>query len=441
MDFVIDDALTAKLRTRWRGATVQFSVVYPGRFGEGTPLRVGPWSIDHTSVSDDDRSTINAILDRRTAYPRGLWDDIPLGTHEEASEIVDRLLVSPKETIAVPIYNLEVHDDIGGEVRILDVLFVSRDRLRGTANDVRLPLSIERCDQIVRGWDGGGEAFPASAYAVLHTRRHPCEDFHAAAERVAEASDLLASSFFMMVGRGDRAPFGGPDILGATVDELIYLRSANEAMGRSRFNRNTAPCILSRAWTEACDRWLFGEIRGLLHEKKVVHASWRKALKRAAILSGRSHLAKSPREAFLNDIMAVEVLLTRRGDPIRESLRKNVVALYGDPEIEPNQRLTQVVDRLYSIRCDMVHDGDDAALTLLELAQADNLLFNLLFYLPRLKTRIRQKSDVFALSSSRGVAGPTPLGRFLTPHGWNADRVRDLGRRRHWSETFARWTA
>jgi len=101
----------------------------------------------------------------------------------------------------------------------------------------------------------------------------------------------------------------------------------------------------------------FPRLLKILNGQVQVSRKWRYALRRASLLAGQSHFARNIWEAFLYDMIALEVLLTKKGDCFPDAIIERVVAFFGWLTDENPKLWKTLVKRLYDLRCQFIHEG------------------------------------------------------------------------------------
>jgi hypothetical protein len=197
--------------------------------------------------------------------------------------------------------------------------------------------------------------------------------------------------------------------------------------------------ILDRGWKSFLSFHAFPSLLRVLNKKVEVDTTWRETIRRAAILSGRSYLAKSVHEAFVLDMIAIETLLALRGEKFPDVLVERLNAFFGWLRGDETTLWKDIISRLYRLRCSYVHDGKSGDVMFDDLFYADMLLQNLLLNICRNPRHFSSKSAV--VEFTRRIAARRVLGlkvrtkeyklSFNSPHLTPARR-KSLERSTHW---------
>src|SRR5688500_14507908 len=120
--------------------------------------------------------------------------------------------VTPKlpYALCVPIYNLRISDELGGELRIGDVTFISATKIPRIRRRLGIPERISDLRRKSARLSTPDFFSQAQTYAHLKTRRGEKDPLTAEFLRIRRAVFLLASSQFHRERRTRRTFFGGP---------------------------------------------------------------------------------------------------------------------------------------------------------------------------------------------------------------------------------------
>jgi hypothetical protein len=115
---------------------------------------------------------------------------------------------------------------------------------------------------------------------------------------------------------------------------------------------------LDTGWLRFQRDVLFLPLLRLLRGEVRVAKAWREEVRRAAILVGLSQAANSLADAFLWNMIALELLLTRQGDTVGDVLPSRAEALLGWSRNWVEDGLEIKIRAAYARRCLLVHQGD-----------------------------------------------------------------------------------
>ena len=299
-----------------------------------------------------------------------------------------------------PVYGLNISKDVGGELTIGRVTFVDANRIDRIHKRLGFPnpVSFYRNKSYIKNLFK-----QAPVYACLKSlRAKSSRDFDKEYKAVTEAFWLLASSFFYETDR-DRVTISlAPHAAFSTFDDIsVFDRASDAHFMHYRRRGMVVPQSLDRDWKRISRHHFFPYVKQITNGTREVKSKlWKDSILRAATLCGQSLLARHVAEAFFNNMVAIETLLTKRGDKFPDALVNRLAALFGwmtGEEIEPWQDL---IGRLYKLRCSYVHDGIRGDITGMDLFDADTLVTNLLINLGRNTSSITSKEDLLRLADN-----------------------------------------
>lgn len=344
-------------------------------------------------------------------------------------------------SLFVPIHNLEISKDLGGEIRIEQVTFLSSDRIPSLRKRLGLFKKVAQYKKIFeRG--GAPKMFSgAKVYAFLKTRRTAEDKLAREFGLIKDAVFILASSQFYRHKRNDRVPFGSPEHSLHLFDEYLLFENDADTSNWTQMRLDPAqPYRLNKQWRRFLSHHFFPHLLKVLNGSTELTPEWKYSLRKAAILAGQSQFARNLWEAFLYDMIALEVLLTHPGDRFPDAISERLVAFFGWVTKEDREPWETLVRRLYDLRCKFIHDGQTGDLTLRDLINADMVLANLLYNLCGLTRVIRSKQDILDLAkklSARQTLGmrlkERPRRLKFTRQFISEAEYEKLENQRHWA--------
>jgi hypothetical protein len=288
--------------------------------------------------------------------------------------------VTPKSphSLCVPMYNLRISDDLGGELRVWDVTFISAKKIPRVRRRLGIP---ERVSDLRR--KGARLSAPdffsqAETYAHLKTKKGERDPLTHEFLRIRQAVFLLASSQFYRERRTRRTFFGGPGYNTSLQDQYLLVDIMNgSAVLNWQCLSPIEPYTLDKQWQGFLRHHFFPKLLRIINGQVTISNRWSYYIRDAALCAGQSHWARTRWEALLYDMIGIETLLTHRGDTFPNALVERVDALLGwitDNDLTPWEDL---ISRLYSLRCNFVHDADVRGVTMQDIMNADMILANL----------------------------------------------------------------
>jgi len=274
-----------------------------------------------------------------------------------------------------PIEALILTAAVKREFRVNQVLFVSGEKLPRIRKRLGLHMPVSHYKNTSFGsrfFDG------ASAFAVFRRTGRPAK-LKSSCLRLVQ--DELAVICLSQLGYSKRRFNSHPRLRGqASVSKLsdMFLNTANNAWGMHNWlSGKYQPLALDRDWLRYQKQVFFLRLMRMLYGKSAVSKGWRQDLRRAAILAGQSQASDSIAQAFLWNMIALELLLTKQGDKYSDTLPKRIEAFLGWAGYWEVKGYEKSVRGVYQKRCAFVHDGAWDQITIEDLLFTDDLLLNL----------------------------------------------------------------
>jgi hypothetical protein len=298
-------------------------------------------------------------------------------------------------TMPLPVYNLELSKEIGGEFHVENVTFVRQEKIHRIRRRLGFDYRISAYNKAY-GLKAENRLFrKAPVYAFVKHNKRLADPFHYEYLRTQEALFLLASSQFDRFKRTRKIRFGLPDY-DTLLDEVVMFEKGADHPNLKIIQAQTSePYCLDKLWKGQFAFHFFFDLMKLLKNKKI-SPKWKYCIRSSAILAGRSLFARDLWEAFLFDMVAIETLLARKGPHMKEQVIHNLTTLFGWLSSEREDHWLNLIEKLYARRADYVKQCHSRQLTAKDLINADMILSNLLKNLCVL-TRIHTKDDLFHL--------------------------------------------
>lgn len=215
---------------------------------------------------------------------------------------------------------------------------------------------------------------------------------------------VLASTLYRWTRRNPTHAFGLSGDIGLATANSAFIGTSNTHTLSQWSHRGTLiPLELESRYFKIFRERRLGHFLAFRDDPRLTK-KWKLSLWRAATLVGRSQMALSLTDAFLSQIFALETLFLSRSDSKSSSLAVRLHGLLGFARaIDPAD-----IERLYSIRCDIVHGGDASRLCPLDLHFADYLAFNALHNAVVQRRLWSNKQEFQIKTSYRGKASRWP---------------------------------
>lgn len=313
-----------------------------------------------------------------------------------------------KASILVPVHGLVIEDSVGGELLVNDVLFVSASKIPRIRRRLNIPERISSYQQRLN--PVGGIFRDASTYAwIMNSRKEDDRGISRERRRIQKAIWLLSSSLFARYDRGRFKIGMKPSARGGLVESALIFDPRNRK--GQVFREQMAPLEdyrYGRRETQYLRHHFFPDILKLLRARNGLKRKWFCSIRRAAALAGRSYMCDRLSEAFLLGMIAIEMLLSERGDRFPDAIICRINSLFGWLTDSGYTEWREIVKRLYGLRCDYVHEGADSKINGIDLYNADEILKNLLCNICRRPYRFNSKQDL--VKHEREVEARRDLG-------------------------------
>jgi hypothetical protein len=136
-----------------------------------------------------------------------------------------------------------------------------------------------------------------------------------------------------------------------------------------------------------------------MHRKIQVERAWRRDLENAAILVGQSLNSSDVATSFMLNMIALELLLTQKGDKYSSELPKRVEAFLGWVGFWSSQNYEEKIKFIYKKRCELVHRGRREKIAKEDLLFTDDLILNLFINIVSLPNIFDSKNKIIEFAN------------------------------------------
>lgn len=306
----------------------------------------------------------------------------------------------PTSIICVPVYNLELSSDIGSEIIVDGVTIVSKNKMHNIRRRLGFNQRISEIEKNYSQWLNHSP-FDKETYALIKWNLKDNEKPYAPLRKIKEALFILASSLFSASNRALIEPFGLPGHELANLHSYFIFDTSSKA-SRASFRRSPPfeRCRLDSQWSSIVRHHFFPEVLKIIEGKYVVDENWKKQIRKATIFAGRSILTQDLNVAFMYDMIAIESILTGGEGKHREALKERLYALLTWYFDRSPGHWEEIIDELYTLRNNLIHDGTTEGIKPINLIYSDILLDNLLWNIAAAHKIIKNQSDLIELSKT-----------------------------------------
>lgn len=289
-------------------------------------------------------------------------------------------------------------EEIDNECKVERTTFISADKLQRIRNRLGLKKAyikeIDARDHIPQSAKIDAYMQKHDTFAVLRHGGKPEEIQAECYRRIQDEVAILALSqlhfkkrrftgFIGLAGEHDRS----------SSTHLFLDSKAPQFIRSHQLLRSPQTLTLDNEWKEFQEAMLFKRLVKILNDKVSVVPNWRKDLRRAAVLVGKSVNSNDVATSFLWNMIALELLTTHQGDTYSTALPKRIGALIGWHQKWDREGYEEKIRKVYRMRCEYVHDGNDSRISKDALLFTDKLVFNVLWNLVKHSRRFGSKND------------------------------------------------
>ena len=276
----------------------------------------------------------------------------------------------------IPISNLKLTEATNFEFRIDRVTFIASDKLARRRKRFGLPNRISEMRH--RPKDVRDRIFDSPCFATLR-RNGKLKDLERGVfDLIREELAILALS---QLGYATRRNIYSPSISNENPisSRSFYVTNAKKGSSIESHSivSNPGSLLLSSKWQNFHRKLFFFDLLRILRGNTALSKEWQTDLRNAAILVGQSQVSRDLPQAFLWNMIALELLLTRRGDTYTDALPTRAEAFIGWTGFWKVEGFEERIRDAYKKRCGLVHAGNRGLITRSDLFFTDNLLFNL----------------------------------------------------------------
>jgi hypothetical protein len=274
-----------------------------------------------------------------------------------------------------PIKGIEMSDQIGSELTIQRVTFISSRKLKYVAKRFNLPTRKEiNKNPLFKEFFENNKTF-----GILRFKGKPSDKKVDSSKIIENELNILLSS---ILGWRTRKYAAGISLVSSSVKNFktdIYLKKGEFSGSiNNSVTTDPRPLILDKNWKKYHDYFFFTRLLKIIKQKTGIPSNWRNTLTRAASMIGQSHNSNDMAFCFLWNMIVIEMLLTEQGDKYSEKLPERIESFLGWAGYWNDDNYAEKIKELYQKRCAFVHDGNRKTVTAKDLLFSDDLVFNLM---------------------------------------------------------------
>ncbi len=273
----------------------------------------------------------------------------------------------------VPIYNLKLCKEIQSELTIDRVTFISTERFRRVRKRFGVPsrLSELRPEQ--------KEFFEKHETLALVRVTGAIEDIRLDCLKLVEKElNILFATFVGYSSRSYKNKVGIAGDITYGISENVYMSTETVLSMHRSTASNYRPIVLDNAWELHQKNSFLFQFLAMIKDRRSIQRGYRKELLKAVELMGKSFNSNDIVDAFLWNMIAIELLITGDNDKHRIALINRLSALFGWMNKWEQDNYREKIDEVYKKRNDFVHDADSDAIEVKDLLFTDEILLNLI---------------------------------------------------------------
>lgn len=273
-----------------------------------------------------------------------------------------------------PIYRLEIGNVLHGEILIGRVMFVDIKKLPRIRKRIGLPVVVSAIEKRIKPTNFFEES---KTYAILKVKGVPELMENECRRKVEDAVNILSASQLGFCSRSSNSQFGlikqRSNIIRLFINKTIFESHLNKSV-----ENKVLPFRLDSDWQGFHKDFFFFDFLKILPNTRAIQKKWKDTIVRSVIMVGKSMQSRDLEYCFLWNMIVIEMLLTEQGDKYSTTLPERAEAFLGWVGYWEEKKFEERIRSLYSKRCQFVHDGNSANITVQDVLFTDDLVFNLL---------------------------------------------------------------
>ncbi|WP_290649979.1 hypothetical protein [Aquisalimonas sp.] len=277
----------------------------------------------------------------------------------------------------VPVSGIKLLDAIGQEITIDKITFVGRKKLPAVRKRLGFPLKISEIKSRIKKDDFFDES---EVYAVAKFGGSGKEKELEFLETARDELDILSLS---QLGFGRRRrnaclSIANENRPGSLKYFMMNTKEKSWSLKRQRSGKFMT-LELGSDWKRFQKLSFFERLLDVVKGKENISTGWQRDIKNAAVLAGKSQSSTELPHAFLWNMIAIETLLTHRGDSYSTALPQRVESFIGWTTAWAMDNFAEKISEVYTKRCAFVHSGKSDQISISDLLFTDIILVNVLY--------------------------------------------------------------
>ena len=301
--------------------------------------------------------------------------------------------------MCVPISNLSIEKDgLAQEHQVDRVTFIGAAKLPYKRKKLGIPMRISTIqnkyktivDDMLK---------TNNTYAIIRFNGCIEDEETKILARIREELSILSLS---QIGYAKRRSNFAPSIArehSVGITEYFVVNSNDSSLMSSlRLRGKVGPLVLNRRWKHFQQKAFYFNLLKIIRGEIGVARQWKEDLRNAAIMAGQSQRIIDLPQAFLWNMIALELLLTQQKDKYAKELPKRAEAMLGWVNYWRDDDYEIKINDLYQKRCELVHGGVRENILIDDLLFSDDLLLNLFINIVGHIDIFRSKKELIGFS-------------------------------------------
>ncbi len=273
----------------------------------------------------------------------------------------------------VPIHNLEFSPDTDREQKICRVTFIATDKFKLVRKRFGLQKRISELQTLQQ------EFFEKhKTLAIIHMKGAIEEVRPQCFKLVEKELNILLSSFIGYDKRSYKNKVGIVGHVSYGIIEHAFMSTDTELSMYNSDASNYKPRTVDTYWRKHQRKNFFFQFISMVNDRRSPQRGYKKELLKAVELMGKSFNSNDIVDAFLWNMIAIEILISKQGDKYRETLTARFTALFGWLDKWEKENYRDRIEKVYKKRSAYVHDGNMDAIEVEDLLITDELLLNII---------------------------------------------------------------
>lgn len=304
----------------------------------------------------------------------------------------------------VPIQGLSLTKAINNELKVGNVIFVTRNKLPRIRKRLGIKVPISKLNEVgLYNPESFKERIKSffkysKTYAVLNFSGIPTENYNNNIRLIEEAINLIS---FSNLGHSTRK-FNSKIFINNSKDILVNRTIViDKKILRFTLGNKSLyplPLELNDRWTDFHNQFYFHKLLRIINGEIKINNKWKNSLVSVAKIVGKSLNSHDIPESFLKNVIAIEMLLVNQGEKIEKKIIERSSYLLDWCDEWKNEQIEKRIKDIYQKRCLYVHDGKHQKITKEDLIFTDDLIFNIYNNLLKNIKKINSKGKLIEFS-------------------------------------------